>query len=184
MKIYINCYRYHWLSPYTILDKVLFWKDNVYDDKPPKWLSLICELLQKFLDIIHPKIDYVKIDPWDTWSADHTLATIIVPLLKQLKKEHYGSPLSDDEDVPEELRSYNSEGYSPENEWDIDENIHKRWDWILDEIIWTFENILDDDWENLCYTDGDFDRVKYEEYGNRIENGLRLFGKYYRSMWS
>jgi len=27
MKVYINKYRDHWLSPYTILEKVVFWRD-------------------------------------------------------------------------------------------------------------------------------------------------------------
>ena len=41
MKVYISNYRDHWLSPYTILEKVCFWekdKDVFYnlEDKPNK----------------------------------------------------------------------------------------------------------------------------------------------------
>ena len=80
MLIYINNYKSHWLSPYTVLEKVLFWKDweNIDYDTPwvEKWsdrLNPFCKALQKVLDFIDPKIDYVKIDRWDTWSMDSTL---------------------------------------------------------------------------------------------------------------
>ena len=42
---------------------------------------------------------YVKIDKYDTWSMDHTLSLIIVPMLKQLKATQHGSPNVDDEDL-------------------------------------------------------------------------------------
>ena len=49
MKVYINNYRNHWLSPYTIMEKVLFWKKwtdpdfDLYDDKNEHyvdWLNI------------------------------------------------------------------------------------------------------------------------------------------------
>ena len=129
MKVYINNYRHHWLSPYTILEKVLFWKDweNIDYDTPwvEKWsdrLTPFCRALQKILDIFHPKINYVKIDYWDTWSMDNTLAEVILPMLKQLQKDKHGSPRVDDEDVPEELKSTSAP--PKENEYDTDENWH------------------------------------------------------------
>jgi hypothetical protein len=51
---------------------------------------------------------------------DHTLSHIVLPMLKQLKKDKHGSPLVDDEDVPEELRSTSAP--AKENDWDIDDN--------------------------------------------------------------
>ena len=45
----------------------------------------------------------VRIDPWDTWSMDRTLALIIYPMLKQLHKTNHGAPCTDDDDVPELL---------------------------------------------------------------------------------
>ena len=89
MKVYLSNYRYHWISPYTILEKICFWekdKDVFYnlEDKPDnkyeKWvngLMPICRAINKFLDFVHPSIQYVKIDKYDTWSMDHTLAYII-----------------------------------------------------------------------------------------------------------
>ena len=125
MKVYINKYRNHWLSPYTILEAVCFWEKDKHafynhDENPnnpyTKWVKRLdpfCATLHKVLDVIHPKIDYVKIDRWDTWSMDHTLAFIILPMLKQLKADKHGAPFVDDEDVPEHLRCGEYRGHHP-----------------------------------------------------------------------
>ena len=91
----------------------------------------------------------IRIDRWDTWSMDHTLAHIVLPMLVQLKETKHGSPFVDDEDVPEELRSTSAP--PKENDYDTDDNHHKRWDWVMDEMIWAFEQKQDDDWESAYY---------------------------------
>ena len=141
MKIYINKYRDHWLSPYTILEKVFFWREIEYDEPIiEKWSDRLQPFsvgLQKILDKIHPKINYVKIDRWDTWNMDHTLAEIVLPMLKQLKATKHGSALVDLEDVPEELRGTSTPDYDDQltfdfykeasEEKDVDyELVHKR----------------------------------------------------------
>jgi hypothetical protein len=222
MKIYISNYRNHWLSPYHILEFVCFWEktnDVFYnlEDKPnapyEKWVNFldpICKAIAKVLDVIHPKIDYVKVDYWDTWSMDHTLGQIALPMLKQLKDKKHGSPCVDDEDVPEELKSTSAP--AKENEWDIDDNHFKRWDWIMDEMIFAFEHHINKEWEE-AYRSGEFDHktvaIEWNEKGkatmyksvegpkhtykadyegmkvveDRIKNGFRLFGKYYQALW-
>jgi hypothetical protein len=47
----------------------------------------------------------IKIHKWDTWSMDHTLAPIILPMLVQLKETKHGAPMVDMKDVPKELRA-------------------------------------------------------------------------------
>ena len=210
MKVYLSNYRNHWLSPYTILEKVFFWREIDYDepviDKLSKVLNPFSVALMKFLDFVHPKIDYVKIDRWDTWSMAHTLAEVILPMLKQLQKDKHGAPFVNDEDVPEELKSTSAP--PKENEWDTDDNHFKRWDWVLDEMIWAFEQkVIDDDeskfFDHSAYekTDGktnhnewfddmekgvsktkvDWDGLKAHQV--RKSNGYRLFGKYYEALW-
>jgi hypothetical protein len=226
MKIYINKYRSHWLSPYTILEKVFFWREIDYDEPIiEKWsdrLQPFSVALQKFLDIIHPKINYVKIDRWDTWSMDHTLAEIVLPMLKQLKKDKHGSPCVELEDVPEELRGTSTPEYDQQltfdfyaearEEKDVDyELVHKRWDWVMDEMIFAFEHKVDDSWEDAfrsgvidivwvkdekTYNGQQLNRMErgpndtYEcdydgirKVQERMENGFRLFGKYYQGLW-
>ena len=200
MKVFINKYRSHWISPYTVLEKVFFWREIDYDEPIiEKWsdrLNPICVAIQKVLDFIHPKINYVKIDHWDTWSMDYTLSYVVVPMLKQLQETKHGAPSVEDEDVPVELRSTSAP--AKENEWDTDENWFKRWDWVMAEMIWAFEQNLDDNSEEKFFNDSNVNdkssimdqisKIKIDHEGlrahqDRKQNGFRLFGKYYQGLW-
>ena len=168
------------------------------------------------LDRIHPKIDYVKIDKWDTWSMDHTLAQIVLPMLKQLQATKHGSPLVEDEDVPDGLGLRSTEAPAKENEWDTDDNLHLRWEWVMNEMIFAFSCKVDDSWEEQ-FRSGEHDTVwvpvdkdhnevpkgehKFWQMKDgpkntyrcdyegmrvveaRIQNGFRLFGKYFSGLW-
>lgn len=164
-------------------------------------------LLYKFLLWVDSKKKRkikVRIDRYDTWSMDSTLAYIVLPMLKKLKEEHHGAPFVDDEDVPEELKSTSAP--PKENEYDTDANHFKRWEWVLDEMIFAFEKKNDDSWENEFYSGkhdmmwqkeengmsrmlhGPNDTFKADYEGlqkvkDRISNGFRLFGKYYENLW-
>ena len=201
MKVYLSKYRYHWISPYTVLEKVFFWREIDYDEPIiDKWsdrLTPICQGIQKVLDFIHPKINYVKIDQWDTWSIDYTLSLIIVPMIKQLKETKHGAPFVDDEDVPEELKSTSAP--PKEDDYDTDENHFKRWDWVLDEMIWAFEQKLNYNSEDKFFDHAEWDekekdfgknfhKIKIDQVGLKVHedrkaNGFLLFGKYYSSLW-
>lgn len=148
----------------------------------------------------------VEISNHDVWGLDHTLAFIIAPALKKLKEIKGGSPFVDDEDVPEELRSSSvpqveNDGYS------TDDNFHKRWEWVLDEMIFAFE-MKNTDWEDQFWTRypkmdlaiypedegeasaplrwedvGECDKEGMKKFEERMQNGFRLFGKYYQALW-
>ena len=214
MKVWISKYRSHWLSPYTILTRVCFWEkdeDRIYNlteeaNNPyvrwVKFLEPVCQALQKFLDFVHPRWTYVKVDRWDTWSMDHTLADIILPMLRQLNEQKHGAPHVDDEDVPEYLRSHMAQ--PKENEWDTDSLWFMRWDWVLAEMIWAFEQKIDDDAEGQFFDHSEcpkgldarledlnsgasktkYDREGHEKWQDRKANGFRLFGKYYEALWT
>ena len=212
MKVILSNYRNHWLSPYIILKTICFWEkdeDRIYNlkeetnnpyEKWVKFLEPICQFWQKFLDIIHPRFNYVKIDRWDTWSMDHTLAHIIHPMLVQLNETKHGAPFVDDEDVPDEIKSTNAE--PKKDEWDTDSNHFKRWDYVLNEMIWSFSQELKDDDEGQFFDhsecgdekfpwnkDGQYvSKIKMDEEGlkkhqERKANGFRLFGTYYQNLW-
>jgi hypothetical protein len=219
MKIYKSNYRNHWISPYTILEKVCFWeKDNdvFYEDggkyeKLTNFLTPVSKTIQWVWDLIHPQINYVKIDRWDTWSMDSTLADIILPMLKQLKKTNHGAPYVDDEDVPYELKSINDSPYVKEYEIDAPRHF-ARWEYVMNQMIFAFECKVDNSWEDL-FRSGNHD-IKHEpsawdengkvtttkmvkgpndtyvcdyegmkEYEKRIQNGFRLFGRDYQNLW-
>ena len=190
MKIYISNYRNHWISPYKIMERIFFWCDWAKEDGPvyPEWVERwsdriepISKGIQWVLNRVHPRIQYVRIDPYDTWSMDSTLAIIILPMLKKLQADKHGSPGTDPLDCPEEL--YPTEEAGVNNGY-TDNTLHERWAWVLDEIIWTFEHLHpSSDWEVEFHTDKGFDQEGYQAVEERISNGLRLFGKYYRGMW-
>jgi len=213
VKVYKSNYRHHWISPYIILEKVFFWREIDYDEPLiEKWadrLQPFSKAYQAVMDFIHPKIDYVKIDRYDTWSMDHTLADIILPMLKQLNAEKHGAPHVDDEDVPMELQSWTSPA---KDEYDTDGHHFARWDYVLNEMIFAFECKADDTWQEK-FSSGEHDmksvpcawdtegkptlynfekgpndtyKCDYEgmrEVQKRITNGFRLFGRYYENLW-
>ena len=213
MKVYKSNYRHHWISPYIILEKVFFWREIDYDEPLiEKWSNRLLpfsKAYQAVMDFIRPQISYVKIDRYDTWSMDHTLADIILPMLKQLNTEKHGAPHVDDEDVPMELQSWVSPA---KDEYDTDGHHFARWDYVLNEMIFAFECKADDTWQEK-FSSGEHDmksvpcawdengkptlynfekgpndtyKCDYEgmrEVQKRITNGFRLFGKYYENLW-
>ncbi len=117
----------------------------------------------------------VQIDPWDTWSMDITLAHIIVPMLKQLKETKHGAPDVDDDDVPQHLRRTEV----PTMAYETDDNYFKRWDYVMDEMIFAFESKLTY-WIDQCE---DLSSPEVTLRYMRIQNGFELFGKYYHGLW-
>jgi hypothetical protein len=148
----------------------------------PEWvdrwadrLNPISQTIQWVLDRIHPQINYVKIDRWDSWSMDHTLSNIILPMLKQLKENKHGAPYTDDADVPEYLQSHMAQ--PKEYEWDTDSLHFMRWNWILDEMIFAFEMKCRDDWASEFHTgEIDWEWVPVDADGNQVAKGEH---KYY-----
>lgn len=198
MKVYIGPPK-KWWGPYqlaNLLQYVGFSEDRC--DKIGEWLSKT--RLNEFCEWFHGRFrtqkKIIKIYDYDTWSVDATLAPIILQLLKQLRDTQHGSPFTDDEDVPEELRS--SVAPAPA-EHATDGNHEARWKWILDEMIWAFEQLNDPDHDDQFYTGREnfadienfekyYDKVKVDFDGlkaheERIRRGTTLFGKYYQGLW-
>ena len=138
----------------------------------------------------------ITIEEHDTWGMDQTLALLIVPMLKQLKATKHGAPFVDDEYVPEHLRS--TAAPPKENDWDIDDNHFKRWDYVLDEMIWAMEQIVAYDSDGKFYDHSEVDeeadimeqiaqiKCDYEglqKHHDRIANGTKLFGIFFQSLW-
>ena len=153
---------------------------------------------------IEPKVS-VRIDDFDTWGMDETLAYIILPMLKQLKATKHGAPNVDPKDVPVKLRPTKKEINLYTKNGDTDDNFFPRWDWVLDEMIFAFEN-KHNDWEEQFHSgvhdkrtidreDGSVEWVKgpndtfevdwkgHTAYQERITQGFKLFGKYYEALW-
>jgi hypothetical protein len=123
----------------------------------------------------------IIIHSWDTWNMDYTLAKIILPMLKQLKVTKHGSPNVDNEDVPINLRAPEEDVLKYKTLGETDPDFFKRWDWVLDEMIYAFDCKVN---KEEVYMRFDIkDRIGIKKEQDRISNGFRLFGKYYESLW-
>jgi hypothetical protein len=231
MKVYIGPYK-NWFGPYQLAEKLMFWRDR-HDNRVHSFGTFLATgsfekeeqhvsfldsneketLLYKFLKWVGSKKKRtvnIKIHGYDVWSMDATLALIILPMLKMLEQQKHGSPCVDDSDVPEHLRSSSAKPLTKEqvDNGHTDDNFHLRWDWVINEMIWAFEQLQPEcDWQQQYYTgrsdyfwekceDSDlyemkhgpnhtevFDQEGYAAHNERIKRGLILFGKYYQGLW-
>ena len=193
MKVYIGPYNDRF-SAYRLFDKYMSWKHekpywSVEDEeytKTDKLIERFCDGLQTVADHTVNKIHSmferkikIRIDPYDTWSMDHTLALIIHPMLVQLKAANHGYFSSDPEDAP-------SIGAGDETDYGGNDTLAlDRYNWIMDEMIWTFDELKSDRDHELFFNEetGEYNFEGQKEHDERIQNGLRLFGKYFRALW-
>lgn len=232
-----------YFGPVQLAEKILFWlpEDHDWIDwlgdilaygkvrptprgrrnilKDPPETTWLFKLLVKIDGWRQPK-NTVRIDRWDTWSVDSTLSQIILPLLKQFRDVTQSSPCVDMEDVPEHLRISEQQQQQTNSSGEVDPLFHQRWQWVLDEMIFAFQHLVDTDWEDQ-YRSGNIDlefvpvgedgeeipdsseeepkwyrmetgadhsrqvdQEAIDAINSRIQNGLRLFGKYYTGLWS
>ena len=170
MKVNIGPY-INWTGPYQISRKILFWKDRDCESihKFGTWLAENSKgedsLLMKLCSWWHSKQKRkvkIQIDNYDVWSMDSTLALIIKPMLIKLKEQKHGVAWIDNADVPEELRDSDN-GYS-----------EAKYNWFLDELIWAFGFIVEDEYDNVD---------EYVANTKRADKAFILFGKYFRTLW-
>ena len=137
------------------------WVDRAVKRFADFWQDVLNLTVNKIIRHKKRKIK-VRIDRWDTWGMDTTLAHIILPMLKQLKATKHGSQWVDDEDVPHMVKKKKTKAadVSPRNIRALDmgdedkaSDVHERWDWVLNEMIWAFEQILADDEGRSNYYD-------------------------------
>lgn len=116
------------------------------------------------------KID-IEIENHDTYSCDHTLAYIILPCLLQIKQTKQG--------VPSEFGNITGASHDPQLCFDFaietydeafDESCRK-WEEILDKMIWSFQQIIDDSDIHGLYQHGQAD-YSWEETDETIINPL------------
>jgi hypothetical protein len=149
----------------------------------------------------------IQIDPYDTWNLDHTMAMIIYPALLQLKATKHGIP-SDFAHVGGEnwQQQQSFDFYSETVNECFDIGVGK-WNKALDKMIWSFQQLTLDNYDDqyhhgemkISWTKADplgmtemidenpnehwYDHVGHMLHEERIQEGLDLFGKYYRNLW-
>lgn len=182
MKIIIGPY-INYIGPYQLADLLKpFGVSKIRRDDIGEFLSNtfvgdFCEWIHK-----HRKVKQViRIDEYDTWSMDRTLAPIILVMLKQLKESKHGSPGDMPEfDMVSSSIHWNNQLTFPFYAEDDDkawEAGHKRFDEIMDKMIWSFEQYSDPSAEDNLRGD------EYIAHLKRLQEGFDLFGKYYTGLW-
>ncbi len=193
MKIYIGKY-VSYINSYTISDKLKFFglsEKKCYE--VGNWLNNTW--VKPFLNWIYDKkkrVVYTKIDDYDVWNLDNTLAQVILPALKEYRKITFA--------IPSNIHDTAGLPYPTETDEEYEIAL-KKWHETLDKMIWSFEQITSD-YEQQFYSvegeiadpifkDGqlnwktkptiDFDALKHHD--KKIQEGLDLFGKYYRNLW-
>lgn len=208
MKVKIGPYL-RWWGPYQIAELLLGnpdkdrfgmdykpswrerWADKLGDWLAETWVADACQWVHDH----RQRQVYVHIDNYDVWNMDDTLRLIIGPMFVKLKEIKHGSGMIEDIDVPEHLRST---AVPPIKEpWDLDDNFHRRYDWLLDEMIWAFNTDHEEvksafyDHSAVDESAGITEQIKkikvdleaVKAYDKRLENAYRLFGKYYQTFW-
>jgi hypothetical protein len=56
----------------------------------------------------------------------------------------------------------------------VNKDVHERWEWVLNEMIFAFDQVADEE------VDVQYSNQSIRE---RVNNGLRLFGTYYFALW-
>jgi len=115
----------------------------------------------------------IKIHSYDVFSMDHTLSLIIYPMLKEFKRQNTknaSTPWTDHKDFPANLKD--TDEIDP-NAPEMTGYSRKRWEHLIDELLWTFKQIKNGE-----------DHLDDKKKEARLNHGLYLFGKYYRSLWN
>ena len=218
---YITRKPVNWFGPYQLfypvekfLIKLGYTEDQAFDfvhDIVEHIPNRPFELIHKFRCSLPWNKQVVKIDKWDTWNMDTTLAHIILPMLKQLKETKHGIPCEFAEVGGENWNSQLCfDFYSEDTNQLFEEKAVARWDEVMDKMIWSFEQKLldatseDAYWEPYWEDMGPDEEVpetsvynqlgidhprkkinqeKMEEYRRRVDEGFELFGKYYQNLW-
>lgn len=210
----------NWFGPYHLLDPLekLLMKLGKTEDEAYEVITKIVDFIPnkpfQMVDAFRRALPWnkevVKIHAWDTWSMDHTLAKIVVPMLKQLKETKHGIPCEFAEVGGEDYIRQMSFGFYSEEVGSLFENhAERRWNEVLDKMIWSFEQIILDEtndvywepyWEDMDPSEEvpensvynqlkmehprkKINNQKYDEYYKKLQEGYELFGKYYRNLW-
>ena len=98
-------------------------------------------------------------DDSDTWSLDYPIAKFIRPRLERFRDLKCGHPCSMTEE---------------------------EWDKIVDEMIFGFKWIIEDNSSHAFYVRGVFSQELFDihyKQGDRAQAAMELFGKYYMHLW-
>ena len=195
----------------VVEEKIIKRMFDDFDDRKPSWLKLWFRLKPCwwFHDITYWLRK--KRQKWTTgfpheesWDFKSALANWALPRLKHMKDNLHGYPTCL---IPEEKWEEISAGKEIVDEGRNIREEHgmKEWNKILDKIIWSFENhdnepmpTEPENYDSRCnmikYDDGSteyehlddrpWDWTECEAHDKKVQEGLDLFAKHYKDLWS
>ena len=183
----------HWGFDFSTLK----WYEKTY--RLPKWWSRDFRYWAKrqYQKIRH---GFALEESWDFYSH---CATWSLPRLKHLRNNLNGHPAFLLQEA-DELNSTRQEHFDFIKDVTLNKDAHKKWEEILDKIIWSMENhdkepdpiyppnyshkqIITDlsdsgtSYESLDKRAIDFSPIY--KHGERVQEGFELFGKFFRHLW-
>jgi hypothetical protein len=166
-----------WFGPYQLADllKYVGVSESARDIIAEKYIPMAP--FAWLHNLLGDRKEKVVIHHYDAWSADHTLAKIIAPLLRMVKQDKQGIP---GEFLGEEYNQlvsskefWDEKGSGPlHDRADIlfKEGI-KKWDETLDHMIWAFEEYDNEDWDEPYWT-GEYGKFESVSTGETMWNPL------------
>lgn len=129
-------------------------------------------------DFKNPQKDIIEVESKDLWNLDTQLAKVIQPCIAAFLEKHKsggmsGHPFIYKKDLLKNPK-VKPENYSEDGAW-----CHESWIAVLEKINWSFQAIKGEYDEDVL----DFSIDQYKKHEKRIQEGLNLFAKYYRSLW-
>jgi hypothetical protein len=109
----------------------------------------------------------IQIDPFDTWSLDHTIASIVLPSLIQLKNTKHGVPSGFTDRVGGDFDNNLVFDFIKEDDTEVFNQLCDNWDDVLDKMIWSFLQLsIEDDYDNQ-YHHGKM-KIAWEKLPNEL----------------
>lgn len=175
----------HWFTASRLEDRYLEWRHKkpvweIDDREHTRLDKIVAKLLDGWQTVLHYTVNQIQqrrkrtvrvhVDDWDVWDANTTLAHIILPVLEQLRETKQGAPFVDKEDVPEELHDKKLTEKQKE-QGELGENHFKRWDYVLDAMIWSFHEVVNDTPGEEKFFTGESDIVwtRVDVHGNEVD---------------
>lgn len=135
--------------------------------------------IRKFNQGVTERKIEVQIDRWDTYSLEHTTALIVLPMLLQLRNTKMGVPSEFGDVGGADYDSQYSFDFYTESYNDAFNEGCKRWDDILDKMIWSFQQLVDDNYDSQ-YHHGEMDiewKKTEKQYMNPISGKMEYMSE-------
>jgi len=156
MRVNLGPYK-NWVGPYQLVELLKY--VGVSEYLRDKIAILIPTAPFLWLEKMRgERKEKIVIHNYDAWSADHTLAKIIAPLLHKVKEDKHGVPCEflgkEYSDLVSSNEFWAEKGDGPLHDHAdvLFKQAEDEWNKALDHMIWAFEEYNKDNWDDPYWT--------------------------------